>query len=320
MVAATFRSFVGVGKETTPGTGVVPTKYIPVTEIGSLDDLSYLHDEGMRGSMVTSYGVQPGPKHGELELKGNVDIDTIGFLLSSVLGDVATTGASAPFTHTFAVKNTGDGQPVSFSFSDFNGVETRRYAGAKTEELAFKFNNDGLLEFESKIKSYASASVADPTPSYSTYIPVANWKACVTIGGVSNLLVEEGELTISRDVDTLHTLNCGDNNPYKLFSGAVTVEGKLTFVYESTAELLRYLNNSQPSLDILWEHTAATDSLRLNMNKAAYTAAEVKRGEQYAQLEVEFYAVANSTNAGASGGLSPIKATLLNTSASGTYA
>lgn len=320
MVAATFRSFVGVGKETTPGTGVVPTHYIPVTEISSMDDLSYLHDEGMRGSMVTSYGVQPGPKHGEVELKGNVDLTTIGFLLSSVLGDVATTGAGAPFTHTFAVKNTTDGQPTSMSFSDFNGVETRRYVGAKTEELSFKFTNDGLFEYESKIKSYASAIVSDPTPAYSTYTPIANWKACVTIGGVANLLVQEGEFTISRDVDTLHTLNCGDNNPYKLFSGAVTVEGKLTFIYESNAELLRYLNNSQPALNILWEHTAATDSLNLHSTKAAYTAAEVKRGEQYAQLEVEFYSVANSTDAGASGGLSPVKATLLNTVAASVYA
>lgn len=321
MVAATFRSFVGIAKEVTPGTGVAASSFIAVTDDpGAHDVIDYLPDEGMRGSMVKSYGLVAGVKHGEFELKGNVDLQTIGFPLASLLGDVVTTGAG-PFTHVFAVKNSTDGQPPSYSVTDFNGVESRRHTFSRAEEVSFKFNADGLLEFGSKWKSWAPATVADPSPSYSTYVPFANWQACVEIAGSPSLIVQEGELTIKRSVDLLHTLNCGDANPYKLFSGAVEVDGKITVLYEATTELARYLNNTQPALDFLWDVTGApTDSLKLHMTKAAYKTFEVKRGEQYVQADIEFTAIANSTDVGASGGMSPIKATLINTSAANTYA
>ena len=321
MVNATWRTFVGVGKETTPGTGVVPTHYIPVTDDPEFTDvIEYLHDEGMRGSAVKSYGVVPGPKNGEFTLKGNVDLKTIGFPLASVLPDVATTGAGAPFTHTFSLLNTGTGQPKGYSYTDFNGTQARRHEFSVCDELTFTFDAEGLLEFEASHLSQASATVATPTASYSTYTPIANWKACATIGGSASLEIQEGEVTISREVELIRTLNCGSSDPYSIFSGVCMVEGKLTFVMEDEDELLRYLNNTQPILNLLFEHTASTDSLQLHMNKAAYTVGAVKRGEEFVQIEVEFYAVANSTDAGASLGLSPIKVTLLNTDPAATYA
>lgn len=318
MPLAAFRSFVGVAKETTPGTGVVPTNYIPITDdTDAKDNIMYLQDKGMRGSMVKSYGVVPGVKHGEFKVKANVDLATIGFSLASVLGDVATTGAG-PYTHTFAVKNSTDGQPPSYSFTDFNGVEPRRYPFSRSTECQFKFAADGLFEYESKWKSYSSTIVAEPTPSYSTYVPIANYTATVEIATVGSLIVQDGELTIKRTVDLLTTLNNGAADPYKLFSGAVEVEGKLTVVAESNAELLRYLNNTQPSLKLLW--TSGASSLALFMTKAAYVAADAKRGKEWTQYEIKFNAIANTTDVGASGGFSPVKATLINTLVSGTYA
>lgn len=321
MVAATWRSFVGVGKEVTAGTGVVPTHFVPLTDDPEFaDTIEYLHDEGIRGSAVKTYGVVPGPKNGEFTLKGNVDLKSIGFPLASVLPDITTTGAAAPFTHAFSLLNTGTGQPKGYSYTDFQGVQARRFEFSVCEELNFTFDSEGLLEFEASHLSQASATVATPSPSYSTYNVLPNFKACVTIGGTQSLEVQEGEVNISREVELIRTLNCGNSDPYSIFTGVMTVEGKLTFVMEDEDELLRYLNNTQPSLDILLEHTAAADSIRLNMNKVAYTTGAVKRGEEFVQIEVEFVAIANSTNAGASGGLSPIKVTILNGDASGTYA
>lgn len=322
MVAAAFRSFVGVAKEATPGTGLVPTHFIPITDDTNTNDvITYLQDKGMRGSMVKYYNVIPGVKHGEFQVKGNVDLKTIGFSLASLLGDVATSGAGPTYTHTFAVKNSTDGQPPSYSFTDFNGVEPRRFTFSRATEVNFKFAADGLLEYTSKWKSFASSIVAEPAPSYSTYVPFANYQAAVEIAGTPSLIMQDGDITIKRSVDLLTTLNNGDNNPYKLFSGAVEVEGKFTVVAESNAELLRYLNNTQPSLKLLWDVTGApTDSLQLFLTKAAYVAAEAKRGKEWVQYDIKFSGVANTTDAGASGGYSPMKATLMNTEAAATYA
>lgn len=320
MVAATWRSFVGVAKEVTPGTGVVPSHFIPLTDDPEFADMiEYLHDEGIRGSAIKSYGVQPGPKNGEFKLKGNVDLETIGFPLASVLPDIATTGASAPFTHTFSLLNTGTGQPSGQSYTDFQGVQARRFEFAVCEELTFSFDAEGLLEFEASYLSQASATVATPTPSYSTYNVLPNYKVCVEIAGSPSLEVQEGEINLSREVELIRTLNCGNNDPYSIFSGVMTLEGKLTFVMEDEDELLRYLDNTQPSLDIFVEHTAAADSIRFHMTEAAYTTGAVKRGEEFVQIEIEFTAIGNTTDAGASLGFSPIEVTLINGEPAATY-
>jgi hypothetical protein len=102
----------------------------------------------------------------------------------------------------------------------------------------------------------------------------------------------------------------------------VSASGKLTLVMEDDTQYLNYLNNSKPSLDINFSQGAgaAAVQVKLHMTKAAYTAAEISRGKDYIELSVDFDALANTTDAGASGGYSPIKVTLQNAVAASTYA
>ena len=98
------RSYLGIAKETrpTPGsapTAVAATDYIPYTTFNPVDSIKYLDDKGLRGSMAEEYDVLQGNIYSELELGGDVFPDTIGYVVAGVLGDVTTTGASAPYTH-----------------------------------------------------------------------------------------------------------------------------------------------------------------------------------------------------------------------------
>src|ERR1700738_1279034 len=115
----TNRSFLGVAKEATKGTGVASTAYIPVKTINPFDHVMYLPDKGLRGSMVETYDEIAGPIYSELDIGGDAFPDTIGWPLAGILPDVATTGASAPFTTTFASKNTGDGQAKAYTLTDY---------------------------------------------------------------------------------------------------------------------------------------------------------------------------------------------------------
>ena len=60
MPGATGFSFLGIGKETTKGTAVTATHYIPTTSHDGDDTVDVLMDQGMRGSMATSYGAVKG--------------------------------------------------------------------------------------------------------------------------------------------------------------------------------------------------------------------------------------------------------------------
>lgn len=325
------RSYLGIAKETRPTPGAAPTAvaatdYIPFTSITPLDNIKYLDDMGMRGSMVAEYDVIQGNIHSEFEFAGDVFADTIGYVVGGVLGDVTTTGASAPYTHAISTLNTqaSNGQPTTWTLSDYYSLgssSTRQFAGTQFESVDFKFTADALLTYTAKAKGYQSATAANPTPSFSTVTPLPSWSGVVTLNGTTTAILADGNCSVQRPVDPIFTVD-GSQRPYQLFAGAVTVGGALTLVLESDTELNYYLQNTKPSLQINFTQGAGASAqqVQLNMTKCAFTVAKIDRGKEYIELAVTYKAMANTTDAGASAGYSPIKVTLKNAKPSGTYA
>jgi hypothetical protein len=314
-------SFLGIAKETTPGTPVTATAFIPVTAPAGKDALTLLDDKGMRGSMVDTYGQVAGVKSGTMDFGGDVFPDTIGWPLAGVLGDVATTGASAPYTHTMAVQNANDGQPKSYTLVDYYATATRAYPGAKISEFGLKFSADGMLTYTAKATTYGSQVVTKPTPSFTSVPPLASWIGTVTLGGSALTTVTDGELTIKRPVTVIDTVN-GSQNPSQLWSGPVSVDGKLTVVMEDDSQLTNYLSATDTTLAINFAGGAGVGAFQVQftMSKVKYSAAEIGRGKDYVELAITFAANANVTDIGVSAGYSPIKATLQNAIATGVFA
>ena len=100
-VQASVRSYLGIAKEVTKGTPVAATDFIPVAKdsIKPVDVIDPLYDQGLRGSNVLNYNYIPGRTRSTFDFGGAVFADTIGYALAGLLGDVATAGASAPYTH-----------------------------------------------------------------------------------------------------------------------------------------------------------------------------------------------------------------------------
>lgn len=298
-----------------------PTDYIPVTTIEPEDMYTPLEDKGFRGSVGDIYNLVQGPAHSEFSLAGDVFADTIGYLIGGILGATDFTGGT-PNTHAFSAKNTGDTQPTGFTLYDFDAASCRGYPSQRFSELTFNFNNEGLLTWSAKSSGIASGIVATPTPSFSTVAPVATWTGLVTIGGsVVNTLVD-GSISIKRPVNVIQTLD-STQHPYRVWSSApVSVDGNLTFVMEDETELLRMINNTQPILDVLFAtgSGAGLQQVQFHCTKAAYRTAKPNRGQDYVQLDVTFTGLANTTDATTAGtGFSPVKVTLKNTKATGTY-
>lgn len=321
MPITTYQSFLGIAKEATKLTPVAATDYIPCKTMTPVDHQTYLAVGGIRGSQVASYGQIPSVTWAEYGFDGDVYPDTIGYPLAGVLGDVVTTGTAAPYSHVMAVKNTGDGQPGSFTLTDYNAISTRQFAGAQFSEVGFTFAANGLLTYTAKASAAASVTTTMPTRSYSAITPIAAWRGVITIGGTTDLHVLDGTCDIKRTVDVIDTID-GAANPYALFAGPVSVTGKLSVVAETEATLTNYLNNVQPSLDIAFSQGAGVtlNSVTLHMTSAAYITGAINRGKDYIGFDITYDAVANTTDVGATGGYSPIKATVASAKPAGTYA
>jgi len=321
------RSYIGIAKEATKGTAVAPTDFIPVMadSLKPVDIIDPLFDKGLRGSLVENYNYIPGRTRSTFDFGGSVFPDTVGYSIAGIMGSVATTGASAPFTHTISLKNSqatgADAQPISYTLTDFYAAECRKYAGIQFHDFSLKFNADGMLEYDTKATGWASASATTPTPSFSSVLPTPVWQGTVSIGGstVSNSV--SGNLDMTRPVTPIYGIS-QTQNPYNVFVGALDVTGKFTFIMEDNTELTRFLTNTQPAIVLNWQYGtgAALVQLQATITRGAYTAAAIDRGADFVQIMVDVNGIGNTTDAGSTGGQAPIKWVLQNAKASGTYA
>jgi hypothetical protein len=326
-VQASVRSYLGIAKEATKGTVVAPTDFIPVAKdnLKPVDLVDPLYDTGLRGSNVVNYNYIQGRSRSTFDFGGAVFADTIGYSIAGLLGSVATTGASAPYTHTISLENSltsdVDVQPISYTLTDFYAVDVRSYPGCQFSDFSLKFNADGMLEYDAKTTGWASTTVADPTPTFSTVLPTPVWRGTVSIAGASVATAMEGNIDMTRAATPIYGIS-NTQNPYQIFLGPLEVTGSIKFVMENDSQLLNFLNNSQPAIVLDWAYGSGATQVQISatITKGAYTAAVIERGDDFVSVTIELNGQANATDAGSTGGYAPIKWVLKNAKASGTYA
>src|SRR5579859_588611 len=306
-------SFLGIAKEAVEGTFVPSTAYIGCKKIEVGRPIDYARVEAMRGSMVKEYGVVPTFKWGTVAIGGPVFADTIGWILASILGDLTNTGATGPFSSAMSLKNSGNGQPTTHSIDDNFVAGNQGVAGVKWTDLELKWTAEGLLEFDAKGIGLSVADQTKPSASMTGVLPTPAWIGVLTIGGTGVVKSSDGSIKFSRANKVMKLMN-GTQIPTTVMLMALTVTGKYKAVIDDEVELNRYILNTQPTwvANFTQGAGASLTQLQVQCSQAAYDK-DPKITQQAGEpvtIEAEFTAIANSTDAGASGGVSPCKVTV----------
>jgi hypothetical protein len=297
-----------------------PTDFIPVTVLNVQDNIMQLKDKGFRGSAVLEYANVQGTRFAAVTVGGDVINDTFPYFIGGIMGAADFAGGS-PNTHSFSVKNTSDTQPTALAFMDFNAIDTRIYAGAKVEEVAVTFDPAGLLTYQAKFQSWMSGPVGATTQTYATTTPAQAWACQATIGGTNVSTVLKSVITIKRPAQPIFTLQ-NLQDPYRMWLGPISVEGSMDLVFEDNSQLNNFLNNSQPSLTLLFTPPGGTNTIQFTMTKCNFETFVPNQlaTEGYVKATVAFRALGNTTDATTAGtGYSPIKVTVKNSKVTGYY-
>lgn len=328
------KQFIGVAKETTPGTPVAMTNTLPVDSFDPEDKVTGLIDSALRGSMAAEYNYVPGVKHCEFSGKGPMFMDVCGFLVMNILGDITTTGASAPFSHAISLLNSGTAQPSTLTITDWQGLPAtnfaRQYTGCALSELTITGNAESeLVMCDWKGLGWASnIAAAAPTSAPSTALPLASWRSLVGLagpasGGTLDSTIGDWELKITRKLKQIFTAQ-NSQNPYITQRGEVSATMKLDFSAPGTETnaFLAFINNTQPQIQIVIDNGLTLGNalgMTIDVQVGAYDTDKIDRGGEAVAYSGTVKPMANTTNAGASGGYSPVKVTLRNALAAGTY-
>lgn len=324
---------VGWAKETVQGTAILPLTWTnPMTSMAPALTPTWLQDLNMRNSMVDEYGRQQGVLIAPWTMAGACFLDGLPFLVNNILGDITSTG-TLPVSHAMSLLNSGAAQPGSLTLVNWEGpvvtTSARAYPGACLSELTITGNAESsLLNFSAKGLAYTSQAVPTTPPVYAptAVAPLAAWRykfglAGPASGGTQILTSREFSVTIARNLKPVYT---GQNSqlPYIIQRGLVSVTGSLTYVAVADETVYAPLAaNTQPQLQIIADTGAGATNfgITLDMALGAYDTANIDYSEDAVGYATTFKAIANTTNAGASGGYSPIKVTVRNQTAAGTY-
>ncbi|MCX5209818.1 hypothetical protein OG689_11030 [Kitasatospora sp. NBC_00240] len=245
----------------------------------------------------------------------------------------AVTPVTGPYTYAFSLLNSGSGQPPSHTLTHYLGPTAtsgaRQYPGTCLGELGLKFNAESeLLTWTGKAQGFPSVALGSaPTANPTATLPVAGWQTKVGIGGPASggtlvSTVSDGEITMKRELGVYYTAT-GVQTPYVIQRGGLSVEGKLNFgAVADESPLLYMLNNTQPVLQIVTTNGLAGNALitvQVDIQVAAFISSEAETGKTAVGYQNGFKAVFNTTNAGGSGGMSPIRITVTNNVAPNTY-
>lgn len=241
----------------------------------------------------------------------------------AVTGTPALTLATAPFTHTFSLLNSSPGQPPTHTITHYDGItganKAAQFAYWCATSCGFNMDAEKLFMHDTKGVAYTQVPAAAPVSNSFSTVPVyPNWRFAVGIGGPASggTLVNDvalASLDITRTVKPYWTAS-GQQLPYVFGRNQLAVSGKFTEVAQNQIVLTDMLNNSQQVLQLAATNGLAGANLlavTFNMNLCAFETVKLNNNDVI-EYESTWKAIANATNAGASGGQSPISIIIQN--------
>jgi hypothetical protein len=301
--ATTFTGALAAGA--TSGTLTSPTGYTAasIVQIGSGATAEVVQFTGLAGSVAT-WAAQP-----------------CRFAHS---GTPAAAVVAAPFTHKFSLLNAGNnGQPQTHTLTHYNGLtganKAAQYAYWCASECALNLDAEKLFTHETKGMAYTQQAAGSPVTNAFTTVPVyPNWRFAVGIGGpaTGGTLVNDiamASVNITREVKGYWT-SSGQQLPYAIGRNALKATAKFTEVAQNSTPMSSYLNGTQQQVQF-----AATNGLSganllaitLNFQVAAIETVKFNNNTVI-EYESSILGLSNATDAGGSGGQSPMSVTIQN--------
>jgi hypothetical protein len=321
----TANSFLGLGIEAVRGTAAATPTFIPITAPQVTPMQTFLRDEALRGSATTVYDQVAGVRHDEYDVTGYVFADSFPILLRSILGGTDAVTGSSPYVHTIKLLNdsTTGSQPPSVTIQDFDGATAFQMTGAQASELTVTFGAEAAAQWNAKFMANPYTQISKPSASFSTTSFVPGWDITTSIGGTSLPYIVDGEIKFSRSAAPIFTM--GTQGPRSNFASPLEVTGRLLAVVESTSDIFSNastgygLFRSPQPLVVTLTDPVSSNTVAFTITKAQFHEPKRNRSKAYVEVEVNFTANANTTDAASGAGYSPI-ATVTTNAVSTAYA
>lgn len=254
------RCSVGIAKETTRGTPVNPTYWIPFATVSFDDKIDKARSEGAFAVLEDTENAYIVGKRSEGEIEFEMTDKFIGLFLYSLLGSVSTSNPeTGVYTHSFTLSNSNTHPSLSILTQD--PIESTMFPLCVVDTLTIKVEPQGIVKWTVGIKGRGGNSWTTQSTNFTS---VGNkflsqhlkLKLATNIAGLASASViypKSLEITFNQNVIqdfVAGTVQVNDN-----INQQFSIEGNIELNREDNTYRNYMLNNTVRAMEINFLHT-----------------------------------------------------------------
>lgn len=230
---------VGIGKESSRGTAVAATYWMPKMEFSHDDKIEYAVDETSIGVIADAQSQDITNKISEGELQGRIADTSFGLWLIAALGTAGTPSLveTGVYDHAFSVLESAQHPSLTIAVREANdGGSGLRYPLAMVDSLEVNFELGKYAEYKVAFRSNTPSSASN-TASFSAeniFLPQHGEVKFATnlagLGAASAIQVKKATFKISKNIEDDQVI--GTLNPIDRLNKQFAVEGSIELMYE----------------------------------------------------------------------------------------
>jgi hypothetical protein len=321
--------YFGIGVESTAGTAVAPTKFLPVKDVDFPVSSDFIEVREIRGSRQ-AYSNFDGPQRPDVSFTSALyPAGAMGVLFTGVFGTVTTAAAGASATakkHTFADAPVLPSLSMERSDTRTNGtgVLAERLNGVKIESMSVTANYGADVEvaFKGQGLDFPTTPGTKPVSFAATPAmdPMIFTGATVSVDATPNNYFKTLNFDFTNTLMRQESLR-GARTAYKIYEGGLACTLSGTMIFDDTTMYLKFKNSTSMAIKASFTGAVidAPNSISYNVDftwpkvKISQFGAPMKAGDVI-EADVTFQ-VSYDFTAGY-----VVQATMTNLETTGTYA
>ena len=273
---------IGIGKETTRGTAVTPTYWVPWLDVKADNKVEATIDETSLARLEDSDATAVTAKFGEISWKTKLKHTHFGLLMYSLFGTVSSVAKAAPnaavYDHTFSVAQSTSHQSLSVALKGTNDDVV--FANAVVDSLMITAELGNYVNYEVKLIAKASAAASN-TVAHSAekdYTPqMLTFKTATTQAGLtaaSAVKIRNVKLEIKQNLLREHVL--GNVAVNDVLNQSFEITGSIVLLHTDTTYADMQNNETYTAMrfDFIHSDTIGTSSnpeLQIDLHRARVT-------------------------------------------------
>ncbi len=276
---------VGIGKETTRGTAVAPTFWVPVRDLGFDDKVELTDNDSGFGVLAEINDAAITKQWADGDFAGKIFDRSVGLEMTGVFGQSPTSvqrATSGVYDHTFTMLQSNQHVSLTVALKDANN--DLRYALAMVDTWKLEGVMDDYARRTMNLISKKSASASN-TSSYideNEFIPkhitVVTAATAAGLDAGTAMKVRSVDLEINKNAEGLQALGSSDLDD--VANKQVTIEGSIELYYDSVTQRNLVFNATKNAMRISMKNTDVTiggshnPELRFDLNNVIYSSWE----------------------------------------------